>query len=401
LYLSSSFVLQSLGRVKRIAFDKTGTLTEGNFKLLSLRTWGTMTREEVLQFLYCIEGDASHPLSAAMVAAAKAENVSVPQDWKMEDHQNLEGEGVVATINGLAVHVGNFRLFERLSYMKQVPETEMQFTKEWLGGGATVGFLSVKGHGIVASYCVSDAVRKEAKDVIASFGKLGIDVNMLTGDNSKAALSIGKSVGLTETQIKSQLLPHEKLDLVTELMREEKDNVTRICGVTARPGLVLMCGDGVNDAPALAIADVGVAMGAGAALAMETADVTLLDSNLVKLLKVVKLGKRVNRTIMENVAFSFVAKAVVMGFTFAGYSSLWAAIGSDVGAMLIVTANGMKLLPSKKSVRRGEGFDSFKVRGNHESGTPAISVKAEGGSAGSSGDEEQVLDGNEEHIYEC
>ena len=114
----------------------------------------------------------------------------------------------------------------------------------------------------------------------------------------------------------------------------------------------------------MATADVGVAMGAGAALAMETADVTLLDSNLLKLLKVVKLGKRVTRTIIENVVFSFVAKAVVMGFAFAGYSSLWAAIGSDVGAMLIVTANGMKLLPSKKSIRSKSGFDSFSVKGN-------------------------------------
>jgi Cd2+/Zn2+-exporting ATPase len=354
-----------------IAFDKTGTLTEGNFKLLSLRSWGEKTREEVLQLLYCIEGDASHPLAAAMLAAAKAEKVSVPDHWKIESHQNIEGEGVMAVINGVAIHVGNFRLFERLGYINQMPEAEMATAKDWLELGSTVGFLSVEGLGIVASYRVADAVREEARDVIAGFGKLGIDVNMLTGDNAKAANSIGTSLGLTFSQIKSQLLPHEKLDLVKELIAEEESKATKIFCIGKRPGLILMCGDGVNDAPALAIANVGVAMGAGAALAMETADVTLLDSNLEKLLQVLKLGKRATRTIIENVAFSFIAKAVVMGFAFAGYSNLWAAIGSDVGAMLIVTANGMKLLPSKKSVRTGDGFDSFKVRGNQSSAAPS------------------------------
>ncbi len=323
----------------------------------------------MLQYLYRIEADASHPLAAAIISAAKAEQVSVPPAWTIENHQNLEGEGVTASINGRAVHVGNFRLFERLGYIDDLPDGELQLTKGWLDDGGTVGFLSVEGYGIVGSYCVADAVRKEARHVITSFNKLGIDTNMLTGDNSKAANSIGRGLGLTQRQIKSQLLPNEKLDLVRKFIEEEKNaSSEKSCLQAKRPGLVLMCGDGVNDAPALAIADVGVAMGAGAALAMETADVTLLDSNLLKLLKVVKLGRRVSRTIIENVVFSFVAKAVVMGFTFAGYSSLWAAIGSDVGAMLIVTANGMKLLPSKKSIQAESGFDSFEVSGATKAG---------------------------------
>jgi Cd2+/Zn2+-exporting ATPase len=261
--------------------DKTGTLTEGNFKLLYLRSWGELTRKEALEYIHAMEAHASHPLAAAMIAAAKAENASIPKEWKIENHQNLEGEGVKASVNGRVVHVGNFRLFERLSLIDKLPAEEVEVAKSWLDGGGTVGFMSIEGFGIVCSYCVADAVRKEAKMVVAEFRKMGIEVNMLTGDNAKAASSIGERLGLTVGQIKSNLLPDEKLRLVKRMIEMEQEAATKK-SCRKKPGLILMCGDGVNDAPALALADVGVAMGAGAALAMETADVTLLDSNLCR-----------------------------------------------------------------------------------------------------------------------
>jgi Cd2+/Zn2+-exporting ATPase len=141
--------------------------------------------------------------------------------------------------------------------------------------------------------------------------------------------------------VRSGLLPTDKLTAIGGLVG------TRVTG--RRPWgvrrTVLMCGDGVNDAPALARADVSVAMGEGAALAMETSDVTLMDSNLEKLVLAVTMGRRVLRTILENVTFALLVKALVLWYTLAGRSSLWAAIASDVGAMLVVTLNGMKLLP--------------------------------------------------------
>lgn len=306
-----------------------------------------------------MEENASHPLAAALISAARNDNVTtIPEEWSIQDHQILDGEGVTATINDDKVYVGNFRLFERLGLLKSLPKEEISQATEWMQNGCTVGFLSIEGLGIVASYCVADSVRSEANDVVRGIQELGIEPVMLTGDNHKAALHIGANVGLRIENIKSQLLPQDKLKYIEEAVSQSNDGSrNRSClSFGRRNDLILMCGDGVNDAPALALADIGVAMGAGAAIAMESADATLLDSDLRKLLYLVKLSKRVTRTIIENVTFSLAAKAAVMALTFAGYTSLWAAIGSDVGAMLIVTANGMKLLPSRRSIRDKTGF---------------------------------------------
>lgn len=343
--------LEALGRVKKIAFDKTGTLTQGKFALLHLHVVeGRLSRKEVLEYLSLMEAPSSHPLAAALVAAAKIEGFST-SDKDVNNHTILKGEGVKAIVGGLPVYVGNARLFQRLGLFDSLPEEDKAMAKEWASAGGTVGFISVEGHGIVGAYSVADAVRPESFKVVVALQHLGIDVNMLTGDGREAALVIGKQVGLSSKNIFSELLPENKLELVTEMLHKVSVDRQAGCNRFKPRKNVLMCGDGVNDAPALATADVGVAMGAGAALAMETSDVTLLDSNLEKLLYSINMGQRVVRTILENVVFSLGAKAVVMGFTFAGKSSLWAAIASDVGAMLLVTLNGMKLLPSKKKTK--------------------------------------------------
>lgn len=335
--------------VKKIAFDKTGTLTMGQFALLHLNTFSTQySREEILQRLSLMEERASHPLAQAIVQAAQNENVSVPKGMKAKEHTQLPGEGITAEIDGNMVFVGNTRLFRRLGLFEQLPPEQMEAAKEWASSGGTVGFMSIEGNGIVCSYCVADAVRPESAQVVAALAKHGIDVTMLTGDNSEAANAIGRQVGLREDQVQSNLLPEDKLTLVNEF-KDETGSGTSFCSNPCQSRrLVLMCGDGVNDAPALAAADVGVAMGAGAALAMETSDVTLLDSELDKLVYSLRMGRRVIRKIRENVIFSLVVKVVVVCFTFAGNVQLWAAIASDVGAMLIVTLNGMMLLPKRK-----------------------------------------------------
>lgn len=340
--------LESLSRVTCIAFDKTNTLTEGVFQLVQLNILTkNYPREKALKYLYAIQSHANHPLATALIQAAKNENVPFPKDYEVSDHNTLAGEGITAKVNGNVVYVGNMQLFERLGLISKISADELKLAKGWMKSG-TVGFMSV-GDQIVCSFCVADVIRPEAKSVLSTLQNQGIETHMLTGDNSEVALTIGRSIGIKDEYIKSQLLPEVKLELVNQLKDEEIEKHSKSSPISCkRRGLVLMCGDGVNDAPSLAAADISVAMGKGCQLAMEVANVTLLDSNLNKLLMVLDLSKRVTRTIIENVIFSVLIKTVVIVLTFSGSGSLWLAISSDVGAMLIVTANSMKLLPSKR-----------------------------------------------------
>mmetsp|Transcript_10789 Transcript_10789/g.31947 ORF Transcript_10789/g.31947 Transcript_10789/m.31947 type:complete len:578 (+) Transcript_10789:606-2339(+) len=338
IIMKGGAVLEALAKVKSVALDKTGTLTEGNFALRHLKLMDNVKRKDTLEHLALIESPSSHPLATALVEAARNEGAIVPKDVVVKNHTILDGEGVVASIGDKIVHSGNTRLFQRLGLFEALPEKDKELADKWAAAGETVGFMSIGDHGIVCSYSVADSVRPEAKDVIHQLHDLGIDVYMITGDRKEAAVTIGSQVDLASGKVYSGLLPEEKLDVI-----EMKKAASKASG-----GNVLMCGDGVNDAPALALADVGVAMGGGAALAMETSDVTLTGQDLNKLLYSIKLGKRAVRIIVQNFAFSLAAKAIVVGLAAVGVHSLWVAIASDVGTMLIVTTNGLRLLPSAR-----------------------------------------------------
>jgi Cd2+/Zn2+-exporting ATPase len=331
--------LEALGRVRKVCMDKTGTLTEGIFSLDFFEPIGDrFTRIQVLEYLACVEAHASHPIASALVAAAESEGVDVRKAAIMSQQStNIEGLGVSAVVNGLTIHAGNVELFKRLGIYSDLPAALLQSAERWKLNGGSLGFISVSGHGIVGAYSVSDKVRSEAKSVVTALFESGITVCMLTGDNHTAAHSIGQQVGIDSDCIKSQLLPQEKLDFIRKMKEDEPSNSSkqsffsflncfrrRLCRI--QRGLVLMIGDGVNDGPALAAADVGVSMGKGAALAIETSDITLMDSNLEKLLYSLKMGWRVRMVILQNIIFSIVTKTIVVVLVFVGYGSLWLAI---------------------------------------------------------------------------
>lgn len=245
--------LEALGVVKHVLFDKTGTLTTGHFELLHLKVLGTgKSREQVFQYLSLMEERASHPVAQAIINGAKNEKVEVPRkSMLLEKHTIVEGEGVVGVINGLEVHVGNERLFNRLGLLERLSEQERNEISSWSALGGTVGFMSIQGEGIVCAFCAADRVRAEAAKVVRNLKKQGVTVTMLTGDNQDAAFSIGEQVGLSgNEEVRARLLPEEKLHHVGGLSGGNK-NLSIISNPCSSKRLVLMCGDGVNDAPAV------------------------------------------------------------------------------------------------------------------------------------------------------
>ena len=345
--------LEALGSVKTVLFDKTGTLTEGKFKIMHLQEVGdSYARKQMLELLAMMEAPSSHPLAASLVQAARNEGVSVPRDKQVREHTILKGEGVTATVDGKQVYVGNVRLFDRIGLYNSLEEARKARVQEWTAAGGSVGFIGVEGPGIIGMFCVTDTVRPESMEVMEALLLENVQVKMLTGDSEGAAHSVAQQVGLAGDCVHAKLLPEDKLRYVESLKDEvvlssSSSSFSKFFsyGLFRRKKAVLFCGDGVNDAPALAASDVGVSMGEGASLAMEISDVTLMDSNLHKLVYVLKMGQRVVSTIQENVLLSLACKLLVVCLTFGGYMTLLLAIASDVGVMLLVTLNGMKLLP--------------------------------------------------------
>jgi Cd2+/Zn2+-exporting ATPase len=314
-----------------------------------------------------MEAPSSHPLSAALVSAAEAEGVEPSRKLVAQHHTVLKGEGVCATVRNQRVYVGNERLFKRIE-MYELSKRHLELNQQWNDEGGTTGFIGIEGLGIIAMYCVTDSVRVEAQHVVTTMINSGMKVIMLTGDGDGAAQAIGNKITLSSSDIKSQFLPEDKMHYVASL----KDNSSRSAGLfRSGKDVVMMVGDGVNDAPALAIADVSVAMGQGAAMALEMSDITLMDSDLNKLLFGMKMGSKVITTVKENIVFSLITNATAVGLTFAGKMTLLLAIICDVGVMLLVTMNGMKLL-SQRNIRSIEASSlkaspsSSRPRGQYE-----------------------------------
>jgi len=316
--------LEALSQVRAFAFDKTGTLTEGRpviTDVLDVCTCGECPENCGLEHAASVEAQSSHPLARALLAEAVARGITVPPAG---DVTLLSGRGMNGTVNGKQVTVASHAYFDE--YVPHHDSVCLQ-ADELAAQGKTV-FLVRHDDKVCAIFGAADVPRAGSRRVLADLKANGIHTIMLTGDSQAVAAEIARQVGVDEAR--AGLLPEQKVLAVAELKEEYQT--------------VAMVGDGVNDAPALAQADVGIAMGgAGSAQAMETADMVLMGDDLTQLPFVVRLSRRTGRIMRANIAFALVVKAAIFALAAAGVATLWMAIVADVGASLAVILNGLRL----------------------------------------------------------
>lgn len=318
ILIKGGVFLEQLGRIKTVAFDKTGTLTVGKPHVEKMAVYN---EEQFLQIAGSIEKSSSHPLASAVMKVVNEQSISLTEP---ENVETVAGQGIIATIAGVKYALGNEKSIPVIT--PEVKEQIVQFKQE----GLTVVAVSDDTH-VLGIFGIADEIRSESKSIIKKLYGAGIEnVVMLTGDHEQAAQKVANATGLTNTF--ANLLPEMKVEKVKELTR---------LGKTA------MVGDGINDAPALATADLGIAMGKGTDSAIETADIVLMQDHLGKLPDAIKISKRVNSIIKLNISLALGLKIIALLLTIPGLLTLWIAILSDMGATVLVTLISLTVLLEK------------------------------------------------------
>ncbi|TBN12115.1 cadmium-translocating P-type ATPase [Agrobacterium cavarae] len=319
LLLKGGAVLEGLGRLTAVALDKTGTLTEGKPKVTDIISFG-LSEPETLRLAAALETGSSHPLAIAILERATENQIALPA---VSGAKALGGKGVSATVEGQSVFLGSAKA---ASGLVDIPAADQTVISALNDEGKTVSVLVVDGR-LAGAIAMRDEPRADAADGLKALKDAGVRIVMLTGDNARTASAIGKTLGI---EVRADLLPEDKQRIVGELKQQ---------------GLVVgKVGDGINDAPALAAADVGIAMGGGTDVALETADAAILHGRVGDVARMIDLSKRTMRNIYQNIAISLGLKAIFLVTTIIGVTGLWPAILADTGATVLVTMNALRLL---------------------------------------------------------
>ena len=304
-----------------MAFDKTGTLTAGRPRLTGVVGLNN-DETELLRLAAAVESGSDHPLARAIVDEAVRQRLSIPAS---SDAEALPGQAARATVEGRALMVASPRHAARLGTIPAALQHAIE-TFETQGRTAVVLLDGAQALGVLA---LRDEPRPEARAALAELRSMGIRPLMLTGDNARTARAIAADLGLSDAEVQADLLPEDKLRIIAGLSQQ---------------GGVAMVGDGINDAPALAQADVGIAMGGGTDVALETADAALLRSEVSGIPALVGLSRSAMLNIKQNIAFALGLKLIFLITTLLGFTNLWMAILADTGATALVTANALRLL---------------------------------------------------------
>ena len=315
--------LEQLGHIEAVAFDKTGTLTKGKPEVTDIITHNNMAEETVLMLVAAVEKQSQHPLAKAILTSLHAKGLTelVPTDF-----QSVTGKGAYATVDGQKVSVGSLNWIATLT---TVDDMTIERVSQLQAQGKTV-VAAVSDNQLIGIIGIADQLREESKQVLKKLRALKVKHTvMLTGDAKPTAEAIATSLGMSD--VRAGLLPAEKLTAIKELR--------------TKYGAVAMVGDGVNDAPALASANVGIAMGgAGTDTALETADIALMGDDLTKLPYTIGLSRRTLRIIKENITFALALKLIALLLVIPGWLTLWIAIFADMGATLLVVFNSLRLI---------------------------------------------------------
>lgn len=317
--------LEQARGLRAVAFDKTGTITAGKPVLVGQAQLGDDAATDVARAL---AGRSDHPVSKAIAAGlGDAAGADLPE---VDDFTALAGRGVQGRIDGTTWQLGNRRLMQERNLWTDAVEAA---AAEHEAQGRSVTLLA-DAYAVRALFAVADTLRPQAVQAVADLKALGVVPVMLTGDHAAAAQAAAKEAGID--QVQASLLPEHKLAAIAALQQQH--------------GMTAMAGDGINDAPALAKADIGFAMGAaGTDVAMETADVVIMNDDLRRVAETVRLSRRTHRVLVQNITLALGIKAVFFGLALAGQATMWMAVFADMGASLLVVANGLRMLRTEVS----------------------------------------------------
>ncbi len=318
--------VEAPGRTKALAVDKTGTITMGEPEVAAVYPLGDATEGSLLTLAGALEARSSHPLARAILGRAEQDGIAVSA---AEDTRTVPGRGLEGRLNGQGVWLGSDRFAEEKGFGPSIP-SDIRDRVE--GAGNTLVVVGDE-TGVTGLLELRDRIRPDAKGIVAKLHAQGVEkIIMLTGDNERTARAVAAEVGIDE--VRAELLPEDKVTAIEELV--------------AKYDMVAMIGDGVNDAPAMARAHYGIAMGAvGSDAAIETADIALMTDDIGKVPWLIGHSRRTMTIIRQNIGISLATKALFVGLTAFGMATMWGAIAADVGVSLLVVANALRLLRSK------------------------------------------------------